>query len=199
MLSELLFETIQHWFLAALGCLLTLWFGVRVYRIVRNPEGVKIMLAVITAASALSVAAFFGSLHYAKVARIGSKSNLTTDQVLAALSTNITILGGIVGVAAIGVGVGALFGYAELRTATMRKTEDHLVKLIRAMQTRGELTDATAAVLLESVVPERVIVLRVPTQESNAVSAASNNRGSESGESQIALEYPEDMNDSPEK
>ncbi len=95
------------------------------------------MLGVITIASSLSVAAFFGSLHYAKVARTSVKSELTTDQVLASLSTNITILGGIVAVAAIGVGIGALFGYAELRTATMRKTEDHLVKLIQAMQKRG--------------------------------------------------------------
>jgi polyhydroxyalkanoate synthesis regulator phasin len=199
MLSYWLNEAVQHWALAAFAGLLLIWLLVSFYRFLINPQGMKIMLTVITVASALSIASFFGSLHYAKVARLGVKSDLTTDQTLAALSTNITILGAIMTVAAFGVGIGALFGYAELRAATMRKTEDHLIKLIQTMQKRGELNDATASVLLESVVPDRVIVMRIPADESEEVPKTSNRMGNAVSEQPIAQGYPEDKNDTPDK
>jgi hypothetical protein len=169
----------------------------RVYHFLIKRDGARLMFIVISLASALSVAAFFGSLHYAKVAKSGIKSELTVDQELAALSTNITILGGIVAVAAIGIAIGALFGYAELRTATMRKTEDNLVKLIKEMQKSGELSDATTAVLMESVVPERVIVLRVPADEAKTTPIESNETGQT--ESPIAEEYPGDSDDNADR
>jgi hypothetical protein len=195
MLVYLLSEATQHPTLAALVGLLTLWLLDRVYKVLRARDAAKIMMGVITVATALSIAAFFGSLHYAKVSKSGTRSDLTTDQVLAALSTNITILGGILAVAALGTGIGAVFGYAELRTATMRKTEDHLIKLIQTMRKRGDLDDATASVLLESVVPDRVIVLRVPTDESKQASAPSNGSDIDPAQQHIAQQYPEENDD----
>jgi hypothetical protein len=80
-----------------------------------------------------------------------SGPSLTTDQILACLTLVVTLVGLLVAVAAIAIGAAAIFGYAELRTMTFRKTEEQLRKIIDRLQTTGELPEATARVIRESI------------------------------------------------
>ena len=76
---------------------------------------------------------------------------LTTDEILACLTLIVTWVGSLVAVAAIGIGAAAIFGYAELRTMTFRKTEDQLRKIIDRLQATNDLSEATARILQESI------------------------------------------------
>ncbi|MGI4854641.1 MAG: hypothetical protein ACRYF4_11425 [Janthinobacterium lividum] len=139
----------------------------------------RALLMLLSLAVGCSLLFLIGALYYANVAsreadsirvmemRTGPDTKgdsadrsraFTTDQLLSTLSINITVLGAVVGMSAIGVGVLALFGYNELRSTTFAKTEDDLLKIIRQLNRSGELQDATTAVLLRMVAPDRVFI-----------------------------------------
>lgn len=144
------------------------------------------------------------SLYYARLSRYeaslraSSAAVLTTDQELAALSTNVTLLGVMVGAAAIAIGVVTLFGYAELRTSTFRKTEDDIVKIIRKLSDDGSLPSVTAAALIQEIAPDRVFnpsMMGRQIVESGVVPAASEGTGVGTSENEkIAQSYPKDTN-----
>lgn len=138
-------------------------------------------------AVAISVTAAFACLYYFKLisSAASTKPALTVDQILASLSTNITILGALIAVGGIVVGMIALFGYAELRTSTMRKTEDDLVKIIQVLEKSGDLGQATALVLIEAIAPNRVVKLSGAKQSSPDAQASASNE-------KVAETYPED-------
>jgi hypothetical protein len=152
-------------------------------------------IAVVFAVLVSVTAAFACVYYYNLTASVASTHQaLTTDQILASLSTNVTILGALIAVGGIAVGMIALFGYAELRTSTMRKTEDDLVKIIQGLQKSGELGTATAMTLIEVIAPGRVVA---PPSASN-VSGPNASKSAEGTQSErVAAKYPEeDQNES---
>lgn len=112
-----------------------------------------VVMAVIAAIIGVTLAGAILSYYFSRVAKTAATTRpaMTTDEVLASLSTNITVLGGIIAVATIVIGLAALYGYAELRTATVRKTEEDLHSIIEALARSGDLTEATATVLRGAV------------------------------------------------
>jgi hypothetical protein len=99
------------------------------------------------------------SVYYARMAAYASAPKavqLSLDQQLSAISINVTILAGIIAVAALSIGIAALIGWGELRNMLLRKAEDDVLKIIRKLQKDGEITDATASVLAEAIAEDRV-------------------------------------------
>ena len=133
------------------------------------------------------------------IAAADSKPLTSTDQMLASLSTNITILGGIVAIlggivaiATLAIGVAAVYGYSELRTATFRKTEDDMIKVITSLQKNGLLRGIEAATILQSLFPGRFLFPAVPPEEPESAATTSNNNNREAQSDDKIAEYPDE-------
>jgi len=109
----------------------------------------------------------------------------TVDQILATLTVTVGLLGLIVAVIAIVIGAAAIFGYAEIRQITRRKTEDVLRNVIAELVKRNEISHATGQVLLQQVYevpvdtgsldPGPISVNRLNSEESTRGTQASEN------------------------
>lgn len=106
--------------------------------------------------SAILSALFAGvSLYFAIVFRFATgilgSPTFTVDQVLAALTLTVTLVGLIVAVAAIGIGVIAIFGYGELRQLVTRRTDETFRAVIYKMRQKREISSIEAAELLQLI------------------------------------------------
>ncbi len=132
--------------------------------------------ALTIAAAFIAVLACCLSAYFALVFRFGTTlttgSSLTTDQILACLTIVVTVLGVLVAVAAVGIGVVAFFGYGELRQSTHQKLQEHIIQIITTLHKSGDLDSATSRILMETLAPDRVMVIREEAESAQTVEAS---------------------------
>lgn len=118
--------------------------------------------------SAILSAVFAGiSIYFALVFRFAARPSspaLTTDQILAALTLVVTLAGLIVAVAAVGIGVAAVFGYGELRQLVTRKTDETLLTIIYKLRQKGQIGDVEAFELRQFVENPEVTIKESQTE-----------------------------------
>ena len=80
----------------------------------------------------------------------------TVDQILAALTLMVALVGIIVAVTGIGIGIIAVFGYGEIRQIASRRTDELLKKVIGTLRKRREITASEASELWQAVQDEQL-------------------------------------------
>jgi hypothetical protein len=109
------------------------------------------------AAFCAAVSAYFAYEFRFATAMTGTLAPvLTTDQILAVLTITVGLVGLIVAVAAIGIGIAAVFGYAEIRQIATRQAEILLKKIIDKLRKRGDLTSGEASLLRQCIEDEEL-------------------------------------------
>lgn len=110
---------------------------------------------VVTCCTLIAVLSAFASAYFALVFRfsfeIGGAPTFTVDQVLAALTLLITLLGVMVGVGGIVIAVVAVFGYGEIRQIAARRTTETLKNVVGTLRKRQEITASEAQELWEGI------------------------------------------------
>lgn len=110
-------------------------------------------IAVCSAALALAFAIV--SFYFAMVFRFAvgfqAPPAFTVDQILASLTVMVALVGLIVAVAAIAIGILAVFGYGEIRQIASRRTDVLLRNVIGGLRKRREITASEAKELWQGV------------------------------------------------
>lgn len=128
--------------------------------------------------SAIISALFAGLSIYSAIAfhfAVGiSGPGLSTDQILSALTVAVTLVGLIVAVAAIGIGVIAVFGFGELRQMVTRKTDETFLAVIYKLRQKGQISDVEAFELRQLLENADIPVRESPnsSEESKLVTPA---------------------------
>jgi len=139
--------------------------------------------------AALSV--YFAFTFHFATKLLGSPA-FTVDQILATLTLTVGLVGLIVAIVAVGIGIAAIIGYAEIKQITSRKADELLRRVIDRLRKRGDLSSGEAQLLRQFIDDEEVGEGEPPSR-----SGASNNmEGTSTTESTSRVEgtqqYPAD-------
>lgn len=110
---------------------------------------------------------------------------LSTDQILAALTLMVALVGLVVAVTGVGAALAAIFGFTEIRNITSRRTDEVVRKVILNLRKRGDITSLEAKTLLQSLSDEAL-------SEIEAAISADASKGEEKEKDESALKkYPD--------
>jgi ABC-type multidrug transport system fused ATPase/permease subunit len=108
----------------------------------------------------LSFAFAIVSLYFALEIRFGTQllgsSTFSVDQILAALTLMVGLVGLVVAVTAIAIAIVAVFGYGEIRQLASRRTDELLRKVIYSLRKRGDISSIEARNLLQAMNEEEL-------------------------------------------
>jgi hypothetical protein len=120
----------------------------------KPPSWIAVCCAALAAAFAL--VSFYFAITFRFAAGLQGSPTFTVDQILAALTLMVALVGLIVAVAAIAIGIVAVFGYGEIRQIASRRTDELLKKVIGSLRKRREITAAEAKELWQAVTDEQL-------------------------------------------
>ena len=141
--------------------------------------------------AALSVVGAGISFYFAIVFRfaVGIQGNptFTSGPDTASLTLMVTLVGLLVAVAAIAIGIAAVFGYGEIRQITTRRTDELLTRVIGRLRKRSEIIMSEAKGLLQMLQEES---LEEFEPEPALVRSSSLNQTQETETPDATEEYP---------
>jgi hypothetical protein len=145
----------------------------------KPPNWIAVWCAALAAVFAV-VSIYFAIVFRFAVGVQGSPT-FTVDEILAALTLMVALVGLIVAMAAIVIGIVAVFGFGEIRQIVSRRTDELLKKAIGTLRKRREITASEASELWQAVQDEALAEFEpeAATLTSDAANASPNDGGGE--------------------